>query len=115
MAAQMREDDIVTAFGLTDEPHDTTVVTNWRSPYNTTAFGVADAPQNTAVAKSGQGPYNATASGVTYEQQHTFGNITASQKQPLTPGTWNVRTTNDSSSSIRPERATAIICRECKH
>ena len=86
MAAQMREDDIVTAFGVTDEPHDTTVVTNWRNPYNTTAFGVADAPQITAVAKNGRGPYNATASGVTYEQQHTFGNITASQKQPLTPG-----------------------------
>lgn len=30
----------------------------------------------------------------------------------LTLGAWNVRTTNDSDDSIRPERATAIICRE---
>ena len=27
-------------------------------------------------------------------------------------GAWNVRTTNDSVDSIRPERATAIICKE---
>ena len=27
-------------------------------------------------------------------------------------GAWNVRTTNDSDGSIRPERATAIICKE---
>ena len=30
----------------------------------------------------------------------------------LTLGAWNVRTTNDSADSTRPERATAIICRE---
>ena len=54
MVAQIREDDIVTAFGATDAPH------------------------ATAVAKNGRSPYNATASGVTDEQEHTFGNDTTS-------------------------------------
>ena len=40
MAAQIREDDIVTAFGVTDGPFDTAVATNGRSPYNATASGV---------------------------------------------------------------------------
>ena len=111
----MREDDIVTAFGATDAPYDTAVATNRRSPYNTTTFGVADGPQNAAVAKNGRSPYNATASGVTEEQQHTFSNITTSKKQPLTLGAWKVRTTNGSDSSVRPERSTAIICRELEN
>ena len=33
------------------------------------------------------------------------------KKQLLNLAAWNVRTTNDSVNSIRPERATAIICR----
>ena len=95
MAAQigLREDDVVTSFGVTDAPLDTAVATNGRSPYNATASGVTDEQQ----------------------RQHTFGNITASKKQPLTLGAWNVRTTNDSDSSIRPECATAIICRELEN
>ena len=30
----------------------------------------------------------------------------------ITLGAWNVQTTNDSAEPVRPERATAIICRE---
>ena len=45
MAAQIREDDVVTAFGVTDAPLDTAVATNGRSPYNATASGVTDEQQ----------------------------------------------------------------------
>ena len=46
MAAQMRVDDIVTAFGAIDAPLDTAVATNGRSPYNATASGVTDEHDN---------------------------------------------------------------------
>ena len=36
----------------------------------------------------------------------------AQRNHPLILGAWNVRTTNDNVDSVRPERATAIICRE---
>ena len=36
------------------------------------------------------------------------------RKQNLKLGAWNVRTTNDSDESVRPERATAIISKELK-
>ena len=74
---------------------------------NVTAYGQNDAPQYTAVATSGRRPYYATASGVT-DEQLTIHNIKAPRRQPFTLGAWNVRTTNDSGTSIRPERATAI-------
>ena len=56
-----------------------------------TAFGVTDAPHGTAVVKK-RNPYK---------------NI-----RSLALGAWNVRTTNGSAHSTRPDRATAIICRE---
>ena len=34
------------------------------------------------------------------------------RSKQLNLAAWNVRTTNDSDSTIRPERATAIICKE---
>ena len=70
-----------------------------------TAFGRTDAPRNAAVAKSGRRPHNATASGAPDNRQ-----FCRSRKQVLTLGAWNVRTTNDSDSSLRP--AKALICRE---
>lgn len=36
------------------------------------------------------------------------------EKQLLSLAAWNVCTTNDSDTTIRPERATAIICKELK-
>ena len=57
-----------------------------------TAFGATDAPQDTAVVKNLRNPCRS--------------------KQKINLGAWNVRTTNDSKESCRPERATAIICRE---
>ena len=56
-----------------------------------TAFGATDAPQVTAVVKKKRNPCKSLS---------------------LKLGAWNVRTTNDSDGSIRPERATAIICKE---
>ena len=56
---------------------------------NATASGETDAPQPSVVVKSKRNPANL------YEK--------------LSLGAWNVRTTNDSVDSIRPERATAII------
>lgn len=76
-----------------------------------TAYRGTDAPLNAAVATSGRSPYTATASGVTDEKHHRL-SISYSCKQCLNLGAWNVRTTNDSKSSIGPERATALICRE---
>ena len=38
--------------------------------------------------------------------------VQARDKEFLNLVAWNVRTTNDSEDSIRPEFATAIICRE---
>lgn len=58
-----------------------------------TAFGATDAPQVTAVENKKRNPCK-------------------SQSLSLRLGVWNVRTTNDSDGSIRPERATAIICKE---
>ena len=46
------------------------------------------------------------------ERHHLPSNSNARNKQRLNLGAWNVRTTNDSDFSIRPERATALICRE---
>lgn len=57
----------------------------------------------------------ATASGLTDMSQVT---VLVNKKKntckffSLKLGAWNVRTTNDSNISIRPERATAIICKE---
>ena len=56
---------------------------------NVTASGETDAPQPSAVVENVRSPINR------YEK--------------LSFGAWNVRTTNDSADSIRPERATAII------
>ena len=61
---------------------------------NATASGETDAPQSSVVVKSKRNPSN--------------------RYQKLSLGAWNVRTTNDSIDSIRPERATAIISRELK-
>ena len=76
-----------------------------------TAYGGTNAPLDTAVATSGRSPYNAIASGVTDEQHHRPSN-SSSSKQCLNLGAWNFSTTNDSDSSVRPERATAFIYRE---
>ena len=67
--------------------------TNYNNMTNhATAFRLIDASHDgTGVTKSRRNPYNTTY---------------------LSLGAWNVRTTNDSADSIRPERATAIICRE---
>ena len=61
---------------------------------NATASGITDAPQNTVVVRNERIPYL--------------------RKQNLKLGAWNVRTTNDSDESARPERATAIISKELK-
>ena len=70
------------------------------------------APLDTAVATSGRSPYTTTASGETDGRHHLPSNSNAPNIQRLNLGAWNVRTTNDSDSSIRPERATALISRE---
>ena len=77
-----------------------------------TAYGGTDAPLDTAVVTGGRSPYTATASGETDERQHRPSNFNARNKQRLNLGAWNVRTPNDRDSSIRPERETALICRE---
>ena len=69
------------------------MVINSNDSDNATAFEVTDAPHSTVVVKSGRIPYN-------------------HRKQVLNLAAWNVRTTNDSADSCRPERATAIISRE---
>ena len=69
------------------------------------------APLDTAVATSGRSPYTTTASGETDGRHHLPSNSNAPNIQRLNLGAWNVHTTNDSDSSIRPERATALICR----
>lgn len=61
---------------------------------NATAFGKTDAPQDTVVVRNERIPYG--------------------RKQKMKFGAWNVRTTNDSPDSCRPERATAIISKELK-
>ena len=71
------------------------------------AYGRTDAPLDTAVATSRRSPYTATASGETNKRHYLPSNSNARNKQRLNLGAWNVRTTNDSDSSIRPERATA--------
>ena len=63
-----------------------------------TAYGVTDAPQRTAVAENKRRPCKTAKE--------------AQRNHPLILGAWNVRTTNDNVDSARPERATAIICRE---
>ena len=79
-----------TAYEVTDAPRYMAVVENERSPYNnTTAFGVTDEDLRNNRAHSGS----------------------KGTKQVLNLAAWNVRTTNDSINSLRPERATAIICR----
>lgn len=59
---------------------------------NATASGGTDAPHDTVVVKNVRNPFK--------------------KASLITLGAWNVRTTNDNINSIRPERATAIICRE---
>ena len=56
-----------------------------------TAIGATDAPQVTVVVNKKRNPCKSLS---------------------LKLGAWNVRTTNDSDGSIRPEGATAIICKE---
>ena len=73
-----------------------------------TAYGATDAPPSTAVARSRRRPYIATASGTIVDHC----NRSKLKKLPLNLGAWNVCTTNDSVLSVRPERATAIICLE---
>ena len=63
-----------------------------------TAYGVTDASQRTAVAKNKRRSCKAANE--------------AQRNHPLTLGAWNVKSTNDKVDSVRPERATAIICRE---
>lgn len=58
-----------------------------------TASEVTDAPHNTVVVENRRNPY-------------------LRKKQKLNLAAWNVRTTNDSVNSCRPERATAIISKE---
>ena len=60
---------------------------------NATAFGETNALQAPTVVKN-------------------IRKNTAKTTLSLTLGAWNVRTTTDSDSSNRPERATAIICRQ---
>ena len=75
-----------------------------------TVFGGTDAPPSAAVAKNGRRPHSATISRAIDNCQ-----FLSSRKQALTLGAWNVRTTNDGDGSLRPERATALICRELEH
>ncbi|PFX20644.1 hypothetical protein AWC38_SpisGene14894 [Stylophora pistillata] len=77
-----------------------------------TAYGGADAPLDTAVVISGRSSYTATTSVVADERHHLLSNSNARHKQHLSLGAWNVRTANGSDSSIRPERATALVCHE---
>ena len=70
---------------------------------NATAYGVTDAPPPMAVATE-QRPYN-------YPSVYSIAGRSLSGRT-FNLATWNVRTTNDSDNSVRPERATAIICRE---
>ena len=62
---------------------------------NVTASGETDAPQPSAVVENMRSPTNR------YEK--------------LSLGAWNVRTTNDSADSVRPERATAIVSCELQN
>ena len=67
------------------------MVINSNDSDNATAFEVTDAPHGTVVVEeSGRIPYN-------------------HRKQVLNLAAWNVRTTNDSADSCRPERATACL------
>ena len=68
---------------------------------NATAYEVTDAPRCMAVEEKMRSPYR---------DKRT--RVQARDKKLLNLAAWNVRTTNDSQDSIRPERATAIICRE---
>ena len=78
-----------------------------RATGNSTAFEVTDAPRSMAVEETMRRPYdNATASGETDRQI----NHLKRENQLLNLAAWYVRTTND--TTIRPERTTAIICRE---
>ena len=61
---------------------------------NATTSGATDALQNMVVVNNMRNPCR--------------------HKQNLKLGAWNVRTTNDSTESCRPERATAIISRELR-
>ena len=72
-----------------------------------TTFEGTDAPHKAVVVKRGWKQHNATASGAPDNQWSH-----CSRKQVLTLSAWNVRTTNDSDSSLRPEQETALICRE---
>ena len=60
---------------------------------NATSSEQTDAPHRTVVVENRRNPY-------------------PRNKQRLQLAAWNVRTTNDSVNSCRPERATAIISRE---
>ena len=74
------------------QPHfDNMMEVNLNLIEQATVFGATDAPQVTAVVNKKRNPCKSLS---------------------LKLGAWNVRTTNDSDGSIRPERATAIICKE---
>ena len=75
---------------------------------NATASELTDAPQSMAVVTNRRSPYeNATLANVSKEMVNPF-----KRRMRLKLAAWNVRTTNDSNTGIRPERATAIICKE---
>lgn len=82
-----------------------------RARYIVTAFEVTDAPRSMAMEENMRSPYDsATASEVTDGNQRnaTF----LRKKKQLNLAALNVWTTNDSDATIRPKRATAIICKE---
>ena len=74
---------------------------------NATAFEVSDAPQSMAVVENMRSPYD-NDNAMLFER-----NVPSLKRSKhLNLAAWNVRTTNDSDSTITPERATAIICKE---
>ena len=74
---------------------------------NATAFEVSDAPQSMEVVENMRSPYD-NDNAMIFER-----NVPSLKRsKQLNLAAWNVRTTNDSDSNIRPERATAIICKE---
>lgn len=77
-----------------------------RASDNATAFEVTDAPRHMAVLENMRSPYdNATI---------CKGTVIPLKKgkQLLNLAARNVHTSNDSDTTIRPERALAIICKE---
>ena len=65
-----------------------------------TAYWLTDVAQRTAVMGNMQRPCKTAKE--------------TRKNNPLILGAWNVQRTNDHVDSVRPERTTAIICRELK-